>query len=211
MRSAATFAIAASRARILWPVAMLLVIASGLGGACIDLLQPMTTRIAANALLTSLAAILIAYANGVATRADPLAAVEEAAPLFGRQRARANAILPAAVVVICAAAQYLGAMWRANGDFTFISFAIDAAAALTALPIALSVPLRSRWNGVLYATFAMAAALLCAAFGSAVGNSAKSGLAAIAASIAVTAMIGFLTLRQYGETLARYDPLPIKA
>ena len=211
MRSAATFAIAASRARILWPIAVLLIVASAFAGAAIDLLEPMTTRIAANALWTSLVAISIAFVNGVATRSDPFAAVEEAAPLFGRQRARANAILPATIVVLCTAAQYAGAMWRANGDFTLIPFVIDAAAALTALPIALSVPLRSAWNALLYAVFAMAAALLCAAFGSAVGNSSQSDLAAVAASVGVAVMIGFLTLRQYGETLARYDPLPLRS
>ena len=200
MRSAATLAIAGSRARALWKIAALLVIASAIGGAGIQLMEPATTRIAAHALLISLVAIAIAYANGAATRNDPFAAVEEAAPLFGRQRARANAIVPAAILMVCAGAQFLLS--------SFTPFVIDAAAALTALPIALSVPMRSRWNGLLYAVFAMAAALLCAAFGSAVGNSTQSDVAAIMASIAVAAMIGFLTLRQYGETLARYDPLP---
>ncbi|MBV8363938.1 MAG: hypothetical protein JO193_05180 [Candidatus Eremiobacteraeota bacterium] len=208
MRSAATFAIATSRVRMLWPIAAILLVTSGIAGAAIQVLQPLTTRIAANALLTSLMAIIVAYANGAATRNDPFAAVEEAAPLFGRQRARANAIVPAAIVLACAIAQYAGAMWRVNGGFTFVSLAIDAAAALTALPIALSVPLRTPLNGLLYAIFAMAAALLCAAFGSAVGNSTQSDLAAVTASIAVAVMIGFLTLRQYGETLARYDPVP---
>ncbi len=208
MRSAATFAIVASRGRLLWPAAALLIAISALAGAAIQAVSPITTRIAANALVTALVAIAVAYANGTATRTDPFATVEEAAPLFGRQRARANAIVPGAVVVLCAVAQYLGAMWRLSAGFTLTPFIVDTAAALAALSIGLSVPVRSKWNRVLYALFALGAALLCAAFGSAVGNSTQSNLGAIAASSGVAAMIGFLALRQYGETLARYDPLP---
>jgi hypothetical protein len=207
IRSAATFAIAASRARALWRPATLLIAASALAGAAIQLVDPATTRIAANVLFTSLVAITLAYANGNAARTDPFAAVEEAAPLFGRQRARANAIFPAVVVVLCAAAQYIWPTSHASA-FAWKAFVVNAAGGLTALSIALSVPLRSRRNGALYATFALAAALLCASFGSAVGNSAQSDLAAVLASIGVAVMIGALALRQYGEALARYDPLP---
>ncbi|MBV9737917.1 MAG: hypothetical protein JO177_07070 [Candidatus Eremiobacteraeota bacterium] len=207
MRSAATFAIAASRARALWRLAILLIAGSALAGAAIQLIDPATSRIAANVLFTALVAITLAYANGDAARTDPFAAVEEAAPLFGRQRARANAVFPAAVVVGCAAAQYIWPISHAS-TFPWEAFVVNAAAALTALPIALSVPLRSRRNGVLYAIFALAAALLCASFGSAVGNSTQSDLAAVLASIGVAIMIGVLALRQYGEALARYDPLP---
>ncbi|MBV8726952.1 MAG: hypothetical protein JO233_04140, partial [Candidatus Eremiobacteraeota bacterium] len=87
MRSAATFAIAASRTRKLWRVALLVVAAGALAGAGIQLLEPITLRIAANTLFTGLVAIVIAFVNGDAARSDPFAAVEGAAPLFGRQRA----------------------------------------------------------------------------------------------------------------------------
>ncbi|MBV8727183.1 MAG: hypothetical protein JO233_05305, partial [Candidatus Eremiobacteraeota bacterium] len=49
---------------------------------------------------------------------------------------------------------------------------------------------------------------LCASFGNAVGNSTQSDLAAVLAAIGVALMIGIVALRQYGEALARYDPLP---
>ena len=207
-RSAATFAIAASRVRALWRLAILVIAASALAGALIQLIEPITSRIAANVLFVALVAITLAYANGDASRTDPFAAVEDAAPLFGRQRARANAIFPAAIVVVCAAALQIWPLSRTSGTFAWSAFAVDGAAALTALSIALSAPLRSRRNGLLYAIFAMAAALLCAAFGSAVGNSTQSDLAAVLASVGVAIMIGVLALRQYGEALARYDPLP---
>jgi hypothetical protein len=207
-RSAATFAIAASRARTLWRLAILLIAASALAGALIQPIEPITSRIAAKVLFTALLAITLAYANGDAARTDAFAAVEDAAPLFGRQRARANAIFPAGVLVICAAALQIWPLWRTSGTFAWSAFVIDASAALTALSIVLSAPMRSRLSGLLYAIFAMAAALLCASFGSAVGNSTQSDLAAVLASVGVAIMIGVLALRQYGETLARYDPLP---
>jgi len=205
--STATLAIAASRARALWLPACALVFLSVAAGAGSNILQTSSVRIVSNVVFTALVAIAVAYLNGRAMRNDPFAAVEEAAPLFGRQWARANAIFPTAVVLLCSAAQYAVPLWlRDHAALTF--FAINAIAALTALPIALSVPLRSQWNGVLYAALSIVGALFCTAFGAAMLQATRNGAIAVSASAGLALILVFLALRQYGEALARYDPVP---
>lgn len=124
---------------------------------------------------------------------------EQGAPLFGRQLARARALVPCAIVIPAALA-YLAAA-TAFAGLTAIPFtvAVTIAAAVTSTLIALCATIRAGPAQLLYV--AMAGAASGVAF----------TLAAVAHSLwgalAFCALASFLAVRQYGEALARYDPV----
>jgi len=207
MRSTATLAIAAARIRSLRPVVFVLVLISAGAGIGVQALREPVPLLLTSLLFMSAVAIAIAYANRPPLQ-GPLAGVEESAPLFGRERARANAIVPGAVVLLCASAQYVGTRALGHGTVPAILFLLSAIGGITALTIALSVPLRSRWNRALYAALAIGGALLSGGLAAFVLFATRSQAAATAAALAVALPVGFVALRQYGEALARYDPLP---
>ena len=123
---------------------------------------------------------------------------EQSAPLLGRHLARAKALVPCAAatvaVALYAAAQALHGM--PNVPETFV-FALTAALAATL--IALSATIRRGAPRVLY--IVLAAGVAAAAYALAV--KAHSLLA----EVLLCAIVAFLALRQYGETLGRYDPI----
>lgn len=208
MRSAATLAIAVARTRSLWPAGLGLLAISAGAGAWLRALSAPAAWLLTSLLATSAIAIAIAYANSRSPQHNAFAAMDEAAPLFGRQRARANAIVPSALVLLSAGAQYAGAHITTPAAVPTIFFLLNAVGGVTALLIALSVPLRSRWNRALYAALSIGGALLCGGLGAAVFWTTRSQAAAAAVAVVVALCVGFVALRQYGEALARYDPLP---
>lgn len=172
---------------------------------------------------TTLLAIAIAYANTRPSRADVFAFCEEAAPLFGRERARASAIVPMVLVALCCVAEYAGARFNPNYGTPPTFFLFEAIGALTAMMIALSIPLRSAWNKVLYVLLAFGASALCGVIVIAavtftndeilvlMGNDyfpQFNDVWGVIAESVFAGIIGFVALRQYGEALARYDPVP---
>jgi hypothetical protein len=122
---------------------------------------------------------------------------EQSAPLFGREMARAKALLPcvAAVstTVIYVATQ--GAVLRALPDWSAMAFPPVVAATL----IALSATLRDGVARALYVVLAMATSATALAIALVTGS--------VWIELLVCAIAGYVALRQYGEALARYDPV----
>ena len=123
---------------------------------------------------------------------------EQSAPLFGRELARAKALVPCVAAALAALAYASAQALRdapAVPPTLLIAIAAVAAGTLTAL----SATIRRGAARVLYVALAAAS------------SGAAYALVAVARSIpgelAFCAVISFLALRQYGEALARYDPI----
>ncbi|HUA09291.1 MAG TPA: hypothetical protein VMA98_08460 [Candidatus Acidoferrales bacterium] len=125
---------------------------------------------------------------------------ERSAPLFGRELARAKALAPVVsatlATLICWAAQFLSGF--AMPVATFVE---ALACAIASTLVALNATTRS--GAGRFVALGSAAATIVAAY-----LLAKSGGAAGAATESIAcAIVGFVALLQYGESLARYDPL----
>ncbi|HKE37897.1 MAG TPA: hypothetical protein VKB39_10705 [Candidatus Baltobacteraceae bacterium] len=124
---------------------------------------------------------------------------EQSAPLFGRQLARAKGFAPAVVAVLITLA-YFAPQFAQPADGTAAAFVIAAAASIASTMVALCATLREGSARALYVALACATsvgAYLIAAFGT-----------SIPGELAYCALVAFLALRQYGEALARFDPVP---
>jgi hypothetical protein len=123
---------------------------------------------------------------------------EQSAPLFGRELARAKALVPcvAAALAVLAFASAEALRGSAGLPLTvLIALAAIVAATLTAL----SATIRRGAARVLYVV--LAAAACCVAY--ALVLIAHS----VYAELAFCTIVAFFGLRQYGEALARYDPI----
>jgi hypothetical protein len=123
---------------------------------------------------------------------------EQSAPLFGRELARARALVPCVAATLttllyCAAQLFKGAPVSA---LTFV--AVEGAVIATTLT-ALSATIRLGAARALYVLGACAV--------SAGAYVLTFLLNAFLAELAFCAIVAFFALRQYGETLARFDPL----
>ncbi len=124
---------------------------------------------------------------------------EQSAPLFGRQLARAKSVAPSIVAVLVTLA-YFAAQFAGAPIATAAAFSIAVAASVASTLVALCATLREGTAQALYVALACATsagAYLIAAVG-----------APLAGELAYCALVTFLALRQYGEALARYDPVP---
>jgi hypothetical protein len=132
-------------------------------------------------------------------RHEHLDRCEQSAPLFGRQLARAKALVPCTTALAAVSVYTIVASARELHAAGIIGLVAAVAAIATTL-VALSASLRTGWSRTLYVLEAcavsVAAYALCtyAPYGVAVET-----LFCVAAA--------FIALRQYGETLARYDPV----
>ena len=123
---------------------------------------------------------------------------EQSAPLYGRELARAKALVPCVAAAFAVAAFALGEALRGSGGLPFTMLAV-VAALVPATLTALSATIRQGVSRVLYV--ALAAGVAGAAYALiAVAHSLFAELGFCAVAI-------FLGLRQYGEALARYDPI----
>ncbi len=123
------------------------------------------------------------------------------APLYGRQLARAHAIAPALAALSVPLAYAGGAALHGRALALPLAAALVPAAVVAAL-VALSSAFREGYRAALYVGLAGAAALT-------LGLPFEFRLEhAAAVSAALAAAEAFLALRAFGETLARYDPLP---
>ena len=141
--------------------------------------------------LAGIAAALLQRGSG---RLRELELCEQSAPLYGRELARATALVPC-IIVLCACALYWSvSAWFAPppAPLVLLSASAICAAALTAL----CGTLRKGAARLLYIGIACAPAVLAFAL-------SQWALAGIGAC----AIVGFVALRQYGEALARYDPV----
>lgn len=123
---------------------------------------------------------------------------EWSAPLFGRELARAKALVPCIVATLATAAYCTAAEAAGMRDLPRV-FTGAFAAVIPSTLTAMCATIRTGPARLLYVALAAAAGIgayaLLAAGGSLPGE------------LAFSALVSFLALRQYGEALARYDPI----
>jgi hypothetical protein len=123
-----------------------------------------------------------------------------AAPLYGRELARAEAIVPLLRTFSFAAALIIGTTLRGDvpsaQTITVVLFS-GTVAALTAL----SGALREGWSNALYALLAISTGIVTAL------SSRIGGYGTILVPTIIAATMGYVALRAFAETLARYDPV----
>jgi hypothetical protein len=166
-------------------------VAAGLVGA----VQP--RGLAAPAFFCSLAGIVAALQQGPG-HFPHLDLCEQSAPLFGRELARAKALVSCSIAVIAAAAYCATASLAGWREIPFV-FAATLAAAIPSTLTALCATLRAGSPRRLYLAMAAATSAIV------VMTIVWARQPWIAAAFAAVA--AFLALRQYGEALARYDPV----
>jgi hypothetical protein len=132
-------------------------------------------------------------------RHEHLDRCEQSAPLFGRQLARAKALVPCTASVAAVIAYTVVASVRELHAAGIVGLVAAVAAIATTL-VALSASLRSGWPRALYIIGACATSVVAYAL------SAYAAYGVYAEMIFCVAA-AFIALRQYGETLARYDPV----
>jgi H+/Cl- antiporter ClcA len=120
---------------------------------------------------------------------------ERSAPLFGRELARAKALAPL-IAATAASLVYWAAHALSGRALSPVSFALVLACVFSSVLVALNATvLRGSARAVALALAAatVVIAYLLAAFG-------------VALELVFCAVAGFFALREYGESLARYEP-----
>ena len=124
---------------------------------------------------------------------------ERSAPLYGRELARAVALVPCAIVTAVAAVY-----WIASGIDSPVQAALAVltiAAANAVAVVALSATLRTGTLKALYIAFSIAIGLPALL----ARDAENAGIVAGVAAVYIVAAL--VALRQFGEALARYDPV----
>lgn len=155
-----------------------------------------SARLAGCLVFGTLVGVAVAILQRGAGRFRELELCEQSAPLFGRELARATALVPCIIVTIA-----LAAYWMVSAAYAapqLFAIALTAFSIYAGTLVALCAGVRSGAARVLY--LAMACAVPAMSFVLAVAVPALVALA-------FCAVTGFVALRQYGEALARYDPL----
>ncbi len=152
-------------------------------------------------LLTALG-IIAAFCNHNVAAISELEFLEQSAPLYGRQLARARALVPC-IIVCCDTLTYLAATTKGVVPPAYFGALVGSTAVCTVL-IALSASLRTGWPRILYVALALCSAFIAAELA---GNFPCFSPIAITCEIAFCSLVGFVALRAYGEALARYDPV----
>ncbi|MBV8155002.1 MAG: hypothetical protein JO029_15250 [Candidatus Eremiobacteraeota bacterium] len=123
---------------------------------------------------------------------------EESAPLFGRELARAKALAPCIVAAIATLA-YCAPSIALRAPHALETVAIAMIAAPACALVALSASVREGAPRALYV--ALACTVAAGAYAIATAGASLSG------ELAFCALVAFVALRQYGEALARFDPV----
>jgi hypothetical protein len=194
MRSGATIAVVMTRLRRELPVTALAAAACGLL-AYLQRYDDAQARLAGCIVFATLSGIACALLLRGTGRYRDLDLCEQSAPLYGRELARATALVPCVVVSTGIAAFWIVSSFYAAAQVGQI--AVCAFCSYAASFAALCATVRKGLARALYVT--LACAISAAAFGL-VQSSAAAALIFCAAA-------GFIALRQYGEALARYDPI----
>jgi hypothetical protein len=119
---------------------------------------------------------------------------ERSAPLFGRELARAKALVPA-LVAVATTSIYWCAQAVTGFPVPLLFFALALACVLASTLVALGATIRTGGARLLYVALAFGA---CAA-------ADAIALRSNAAELGFCIVVAFVALRQYGETLARFD------
>lgn len=132
---------------------------------------------------------------------------ERSAPLFGRELARAKALAPMIAAAVASlvywAAQYLTG-FAAPPAF----FALALVCVLASVLVALNATTRrggARIGALALSAATVAFAYLLAVYGDAAIKARGDGVS-VASELIFCAVTGFVALREYGESLARYEP-----
>jgi hypothetical protein len=123
---------------------------------------------------------------------------EQSAPLFGRELARAKALVPC-VAAALATGGYAAAAFIRGAPDTALTLPIALAAVIAATLTALSATLRIGSSRAFY--------LLLAAAAGATAYALAVTAHSLLAEFGFCAIASFFALRQYGEALARFDPI----
>lgn len=148
-------------------------------------------------LLCSFAGMLFALAGGPG-RNEHLDSCEQSAPLFGRELARAKAIVPCLAAFLVTLVYSAASLVHAGIDSALYGFAAAIPAVAASTLVALCASLREGGARLLYVALACATAITALEL---------AAFLPLYAELAFCALAGFLALRQYGEALARYDPV----
>lgn len=142
---------------------------------------------------------IVAALEQTPRRHEHLDRCEQSAPLFGRQLARAKALVPCTAAVTAVLIYTLVASVRGlNG--AAVGGLVSVVGVVATTLVALSASLRTGWPRALYIIAS------CAVSGVAYASYTLSPYG-VAAETAFCTIVAFVALRQYGETLARYDPV----
>lgn len=150
-------------------------------------------------------ALALAQGPGRHTHLD---AGERSAPLFGRELARAKALVPLIAATV-ASLVYWFAQWISGFAAPPTFFVLALACVYATTLIAMNATLRYGWNRTLYLAMSVACAVVayCLSLYLDPGTSKRSDVIGVASELLFCAVTGFIALRQYGEGLARYDPI----
>ncbi len=119
---------------------------------------------------------------------------EQSAPLYGRELARATAMVPCVIALAA-----VGAYWGISALFRQPNpqdVAVAICGSLSATLVAMCAAVRSGLPRAVYIAICIALSACAFALAHFPG-----------AAVALCAAAGFIALRQYGEALARYSPL----
>jgi hypothetical protein len=122
-------------------------------------------------------------------------------PLYGRELARALAIEPCLASLAIPIGIVLG-LTAGHHAFSLDTAVTVLVAVLTATIVGLSASLRTGENAALYVALAIAAEALI------VAPLAFRPAHPLLLTLPLAVLLAFAALRAFGETLARYDPLP---
>ncbi len=161
----------------------------------VGLLQP--REAAGPIMFCSFLGILMALAQSPG-RYPHLDRCEQSAPLFGRELARAKALVPCIAAALATLA-YAAAAFVGGAPNAPYALAVALAAVIATTLIALSATLRLGSSRALY--------LLLAALAGAIAYALAVAAHSLLAALGFCAVASFFALRQYGEALARYDPI----
>jgi hypothetical protein len=194
MRGGATVAIVSTRLkkelRILVPAAAACALL-----AYLQRNDDSAARLAGCLVFGTLIGVSVSLLQRGAGRFRELELCEQSAPLYGRELARATALVPCMMVTAGLASYWMVASMYAVPAVPAIALTLAACNAATL--VAMSATVRAGAARVLYI------ALACAV--SAVAFELQRRPTGIALVFCVVS--GFIALRQYGEALARYNPV----
>ena len=122
-------------------------------------------------------------------------------PLFGRQLARAHAVAPTLAALALPCGYAAGAAIR-GVPIAPERFVVAIGVVAIATLVALSATFREGRDRALYVGLALTASVSLAAV------DRVAGPTALPIVVALALLVGYVALRAFGETLARYDPLP---
>lgn len=193
-RGAATIAIVTTRLRKESRIIALVSAAFGLL-AYLQRYDDAAAQLAGVLVFGTLTGIAISLLQRAAGRYRELELCEQSAPLYGRELARATALVPC-IVVTAGVAAY----WIVASIYTHVpalSVLLAAFASIAATLVAMCAVVRTGFSRLLYVV--MACSISAAAF--------LLTRWPLEFALLFCTGAGFIALRQYGEALARYDPI----